>query len=204
MSAISGQAGLKLALENTFRLILIDRELPDMPGPALLKQLRVLQPNAACLAMCLKSSNNVGKEVREEGFDDVLFKPFGQDAVDDLLQSYFQVSDLLTRQDNIITIAPFQGRPERLDRYYTRLSQLAKDSVKEIAEACFENVVMDAGKLPADPSRMAQLVTDFDASARSFGLAVWVVGPAAVKRALENFEDTKDVRVVETLADVRA
>jgi two-component system cell cycle response regulator len=203
MSGLSGQAGLKLARDNTYRVILIDRELPDVAAPALIKQLRVLQPNAACLAMTLRSSNNITKECKEEGFDDVLFKPFGQDAVDDMLQAFFQTTEMLGRQENILTASAFNGRPERVDKYYTRIAGLLKDAVKDIAEACFESVILDASKLPADPSRMAQLITEFDQSAKSFGLSVTLVGPAAIKRVLENFADTKDLKVFETLKEAR-
>jgi two-component system cell cycle response regulator len=203
MSGLTGQAGLKLARDNTYRVILIDRELPDVPATTLIKQLRVLQPNAACLAMTLRSSNNIVKECKDEGFDDVLFKPFGQDALDDMLQAFFQTTEMLGRQENVLTAAAFNGRPERVDRYYQRISVLVKDAVKDIAEACFENVILDANKMPADPSRMAQLITEFDTTAKGFGLSVTLVGPAAIKRVLENFADTKDVRVVETLKEAR-
>jgi two-component system cell cycle response regulator len=203
MSGLTGQAGLKLARDNTYRVILIDRELPDVPATTLIKQLRVLQPNAACLAMTLRSSNNIVKECKDEGFDDVLFKPFGQDALDDMLQAFFQTTEMLGRQENVLTAAAFNGRPERVDRYYQRISVLVKDAVKDIAEACFENVILDANKMPADPSRMAQLITEFDTTAKGFGLSVTLVGPPAIKRVLENFADTKDVRVVETLKEAR-
>jgi two-component system cell cycle response regulator len=203
MSGLTGQAGLKLARDNTYRVILVDRELPDVPATTLVKQLRVLQPNAACLAMTLRSSNNITKECKDEGFDDVLFKPFGQDAIDDMLQAFFQTTEMLNRQENILTAAAFNGRPERVDRYYQRIGALVKDAVKDIAEACFENVILDACKMPADPSRMAQLITEFDTTAKGYGLAVTLVGPPAIKRVLENFADTKDVRVVETLKEAR-
>jgi DNA-binding response OmpR family regulator len=203
MSGLTGQAGLKLARDNTYRVILIDRELPDVPATTLIKQLRVLQPNAACLAMTLRSSNNIVKECKDEGFDDVLFKPFGQDALDDMLQAFFQTTEMVSRQENVLTAAAFNGRPERVDRYYQRISVLVKDAVKDIAEACFENVILDANKMPADPSRMAQLITEFDTTAKGYGLSVTLVGPPAIKRVLENFADTKDVRVVDTLKEAR-
>ena len=64
--ASTGQTGLKLARDNAYRVIMIDRELPDVAATTLIKQLRVLQPNAACLAMTLRSSNNVVKECKDE------------------------------------------------------------------------------------------------------------------------------------------
>jgi CheY-like chemotaxis protein len=185
-------------------VILVDRELPDVPASTLVKQLRVLQPNAACLAITLRSANNVTKECKDEGFDDVLFKPFSQDSIDDLLQAYFQTADILVRNEHILTAAAFTGRPERLDRYYQRLGTLLKDSVKDIAEACFENVVLDASKMHLDPQKVAQLITDLEQTARGYGLQVTLVGSQAVKRLLQGYADTREVKVVETLKEAQA
>jgi two-component system cell cycle response regulator len=202
-SAPTGQAALKMAREATFRLVIIDRELADVPGPALLKQIRVLQPGAACLATALRSNNSVANEVKEEGFDDALFKPFSQDSIDDLMSSYFQTQELISRENNFISPAVFTGKADRMDRYYSRVSALCKDAVKVIAEACFEGVIFDAGKLPPDPTRLAQMITELNTSAKAFGMTVQLVGNAAVARALKDFADTKDVVVHESLSQAK-
>jgi DNA-binding response OmpR family regulator len=203
MSGLTGQMGLKLARDNTYRVILVDRELPDISAPTLIKQLRVLQPNAACLAITLRSANNIVKECKDEGFDDVLFKPFTQDSIDDMLQAYFQTADILTRTDHVLTAAPFTGRADRLERYYTRLTGLVRDAVRDVAEACFENVILDASRMPLDPSKIAQLITELEQGARGYGLSVTLVGPASMKRVLQGFADTKDIKVVDTLKEAQ-
>jgi two-component system cell cycle response regulator len=203
LSAPTGQAALKMAREATFRLVIIDRELPDVPGPALLKQIRVLQPAAACLATALRSNNSVSNEVKDEGFDDALFKPFSQDAIDDLMSTYFQTQELISRENNVISPAVFTGKADRMDRYYSRVSALCKDAVRVIAEACFEGVIFDAGRLPPDPTRLAQMITELNSSAKAFGMTVQLVGNAAVARALKDFADTKDVVVHESLSQAK-
>jgi DNA-binding response OmpR family regulator len=203
VSAPNGQAALKLARESLFRLILVDRELPDMQGAALVKQLRVLQPSAACLAMSLRTSQNIAREVKDEGFDDLLIKPFGQDAVDDLLQNYFQTQDLLTREDEVLAAAAYTGRPDRVDRYYNRLSSLVKDSVRRVAEACFETVIFDAGKVPPDATRLVQFLSELSSEARKVGLTLSVVGPDSIGRTMRDYEETKEIRVFPSIGSAR-
>src|SRR6185369_3569163 len=88
-SCVSAQAALNLCRERIFRVVLIDNEIPDVDSAVLMNQLRVLQPHAAFLALALRSVNKVQAEMKELGFDDVLFKPFQPEAIDDLLGRYF-------------------------------------------------------------------------------------------------------------------
>jgi DNA-binding response OmpR family regulator len=203
-SAPSGAAGLKLAREQTFKLILIDREVPDMPGSQLLKQLRVLQPKVTCLAMALRTSPTVGREVKDEGYDDVLIKPFNQEALDELLGTLFDSQDLLLVRDNdVLSAAPFTGKPERLDRYYGKLIPLVKDAVREVAEGCFESVIFDASKLPPHANRLVQLVTELDTQSKKFGIAFRLVGPGSIGKTLAEYDETKEVMTFESVAKAR-
>ena len=204
MSAATGQAGLKLARENTFRLVLVDRELPDMPGVALLKQIRVLQPKAPCLAMSLKTSPSLGRDVKEEGYDDVFIKPFSPDAVEQLMQTHFDSQELLLLRDNdVVSAAPFSGRPEKLDRYYGKMIPMVKDVVREVAEACFESVIFDAAKLPAHPSRLVQLVTELDTQSKKFGIGYRLVVPTTLERTLREYDETKGIETFDSIDKAR-
>ncbi|MDX2018926.1 MAG: response regulator [Deltaproteobacteria bacterium] len=203
-TALNGQAGLKICREKTFRLILIDRELPDVQGAVLLKQLRVLQPGTACFAMALKSSNNLAQEVKDEGFDDLLAKPFTGEAVDEMLGRFFDGQELVTREENVLAVSAFVGKEDRLDRYFTRVKRLMKDSVQEIAEACFETIIIDATKMPVDMQRNVQVVQELAEASKKLGLSVCLVGPAEIKKSLELFEETAGVQVYSTLSEARA
>ena len=203
-TALNGQAGLKICREKTFRLILIDRELPDVQGSVLLKQLRVLQPGTACFAMALKSSNNLAQEVKDEGFDDLLAKPFSGEAVDEMLGRFFDGQELVTREDNIMAVSPFTGKEDRLDRYFLRVKKLLKDSVQEIAEACFETLIIDATKMPVDMQRNVSVVQELVEATKKFGLTVCLVGPAEIKKSLLLFEETAAVQVFSTIAEARS
>ncbi|MCG5054521.1 MAG: response regulator [Myxococcales bacterium] len=203
-SALNGQAGLKLCREKTFRLILVDRELPDVQGSALLKQVRVLQPGTACFAMALKSSNNLAQEVKDEGFDDLLPKPFTAEAVEEMLGRFFDGQDLVAREENVLTVAGFAGKEDRIDRYFLRVRRLVKDSIPEIAEACFETVILDTNKMPQDVTRGMQVIGELIEQSKKVGLSVCIVCSAELAKSLRAFEETAGVPIFQTLAEARA
>jgi len=49
--AANAQAALALCRERTFRVLLIDNDMPGVDSPSLMRQLRVLQPQAVCLTL---------------------------------------------------------------------------------------------------------------------------------------------------------
>lgn len=203
-SALTGQAGLKLCREKVFRLLLIDRELPDVQGVVLLKQLRVLQPNAACFAMALKSSPNIGQEVKDEGFDDFLAKPFTGGAIDEMLSRFFDGQELVFRQDNVLAVSAFTGKEDKLDRYFSRVKKLLKDSIEPIAEACYELIIVDATQMPPDVQRKVSVFQELAEASKKFGLSVCLVGSAEMQKVLMSFEETAAVMVFSSVAEARA
>jgi len=138
-SCVSAQAALNVCRERIFRVVLIDNEIPDVDSSVLMNQLRVLQPHATFLALALRSVNKVQNEMKELGFDDVLFKPFMPEAIDDLLARYFDNQELLIKEDNVLKVAAFTGRAERMERYYTRVSELLSQ-ISRTATTCREVV----------------------------------------------------------------
>src|SRR6185436_19409396 len=146
-SCVSAQSALNTCRERIFRVILIDNEIPDVDSSVLMNQLRVLQPHAAFLALALRSVNKVQNEMKELGFDDVLFKPFQPEAIDDLLARYFDNQELLIKEDNVLKVAAFQGRVERLEKYYTRVAELLRVGSETVAAACFDDLIVDVSQM---------------------------------------------------------
>src|SRR6185369_15221633 len=169
-SCVSAQAALNLCRERIFRVVLIDNEIPDVDSSVLMNQLRVLQPHAAFLALALRSVNKVQQEMKELGFDDVLFKPFTAEDIDDLVLRYFDNTELLLKEDNVLKVAAFQGRAERLEKYYTRVSELLNGGIETVAAACFDELIVDVSAMPRDPQRVAQLITTVEGQGKKFGL----------------------------------
>jgi len=203
-SCVSAQAALNSCRERIFRVVLIDNEIPDVDSAVLMNQLRVLQPHAAFLALALRSVNKVQAEMRELGFDDVLFKPFQPEAIDDLLGRYFDNQELLLKEDNVLKVAGFQGRQDRQEKYYLRVAELLRGGIETVAAACFDDLIVDVSQMPRDPQRTAQLILEVEGHGKKFGLSLRLVGSPEVAKLLKAFSETSQLPVFGTVEEAAA
>lgn len=200
----SAQSALAAARDRVYRVVLVDTDIPDVNSAVLAQQIKVLQPHAAFVALALRTSTDQTKELRDQGFADVLHKPFTQDHVDDFLVQYFDNQDSLTSEDNVLRVAPFVGKPERLERYFGRLSQLFPAVLEKVASACYENVVVDLGHAPPQGDKLAKLLITVSGQAGDMGMEMSVVGGAETQKLLAGFEETKAIPVYSTLQEARS
>ena len=203
-SALNGQSALALCRERVFRVVLIDSEMPDVDTASLSKSVRVLQPNAAFALLSLRTTNNVQAEARKIGIDTVVFKPFTSEGVEEFLLKYFDNQELVAKEDNVLRVAPFKGREERLPGYFLRVSSLVAKSVEEIASACFAEVVLDISRAPVTPANTAQLLIDLGERTKKMGLELRLVGSTEVKAALKQYAETAGMTVFQSVEDARA
>jgi CheY-like chemotaxis protein len=185
-------------------VVLIDTEIPDVNSAVLAGQIRVLQPHAAVLALALRTANDVTKEVKEQGFDDVVFKPFRPESIDDFLLQYFDNQDFLVVEDNVLKIAPYTGRADKVDRFYQRLAGVYADALEKVAAACHDEVVLDMGAPPIEGDRLPKFVLAVTNKAQEFGMTLTLVGPAEVRKVLGGYTETKDLKFFGTLQEARA
>lgn len=202
-SAMSGRAALQTARERIFRLILVDLDLPDVNSATLLQQLRTLQPHAACVALTLRSTT-VDSRIKDEGFDGVLHKPFDPTELDELLQRYFDNQELVVRDNNCLRVAAFNGKEDRIERYFERISELTNKSLEDIAAACFDETIVDVTKLPIRPDRTPKLVQTLQASTSKLGMELRLVGPPELKKLLETFAETNSIPYYASLEAAQA
>jgi DNA-binding response OmpR family regulator len=199
----NGQAGLALCRERAFRVVLIDRELPDMNSVALLRQIRVLQPSAACLALTLRSASDLRQEVKDDGFDDVVYKPFTPEMMDEFLEQFFDASEPVNVDGSLVSTPAYTGREDKVERYYGRIGGALKDAVGKVAVACFERVIFDATKLPEQETRNAQLIQALQQHADKVGLGVAIVAGPGLTKTLKGFTETASIPMFASLADAR-
>ena len=182
---VSAQAALNQCRERVYRLVLIDYDLPDVSSVSLMRQLRLLQPSAAFLAMALRSNANVTAEAKEQGFDEVLFKPFSAEAIEQLTLQFFDSQELVTRDDDVVTVGAFRGKEDRLDRYYSSVAELIREAAQHIAQACYENGVLDVSDLPdSQGQRNVQLLMDVLSESEKLGISFQLVGTRNLTNAL--------------------
>jgi DNA-binding response OmpR family regulator len=203
-SFTSAQSALAAAREGVYRVIIVDTDIPDVNSAVLAQQVKVLQPHAAFVALALRTSSDQSKELKENGFSDVLYKPFSQDHIDDFLVQYFDNQESLTSEDNVLRIAPFVGKPERMERYFGRLGHLFPAVLNKVASACYETVVVELGPTPAQADRLAKLLITVSGQAREMGMEMSVVGTSDTQKMLAQFEETKAIKFYGSVQEARA
>jgi two-component system, cell cycle response regulator len=200
----SAQAALGSCRDKVYRVVLVDADIPDVNSQVLAQQIKVLQPHAAMLALALRAAEDPTKALREQGFDDVLLKPFRPENVDDFLLQYFENQDFLTVEDNVLKVAAYQGRADRVDRFYGRLHAVFGEALEKVAAACHDEVVLDVGAPPLEGDRLPKLVHDVAGKAREFGMTLSVVGPPEVRKMLAGYTETKDIAFFGSLQEARS
>jgi two-component system cell cycle response regulator len=201
----SAQSALASAREKVYRVIIVDTDIPDVNSAVLAQQIKVLQPHAAFMALALRTTaGDQTKDLKEQGFNDVLYKPFTQDHVDDFLVQYFDNQEFLTNEDNLLKVAPFVGKPERLERYFSRLSQLFPAVLNKVAAACYEEVIVDLGSIPTQGDRLPKLLVSVAGQAKEIGMSMSVVGAADIQKLLASFEETRGIKYFGSTQAARA
>jgi DNA-binding response OmpR family regulator len=200
----SAQSALAACRERVYRVVLVDTEIPDVNSSVLAQQIRVLQPHAAMVALALRTSNDVSKEVKDQGFDDVVFKPFRSDVVDDFLLRYFDNQDFLQVEDNVLKVAPFVGKADKVERFYGRLHGVFPGALEKVAAACYDEVVLDLGMPPLEGDRLPKMILEVAEKSTEFGMSLAVVGSAEVRKILGGYTETKDLKFYGTIQEARA
>jgi DNA-binding response OmpR family regulator len=190
----SAQQALAACREKVFKVVLVDTEIPDVNSSVLAQQIRVLQPHAASVALTLRTANDAAGEVKDQGFDSVLFKPFRPETIDDFLVHYFDNQDFLSVDDNVLKVADFTGKADRVERFYTRLHSVYAAALEKIAAACYDEAVLDLGAPPGEADKLAKFVIAVTGKSKEFGMSLSVVGPETARKALAGFEETKEVK----------
>jgi DNA-binding response OmpR family regulator len=200
----SAQSALGACRERVYRVVVVDTEIPDVNSSVLAQQIRVLQPHASLVGLALRTANDVTKEVKEQGFDDVLFKPFRPETVDDFLMQYFDNQDFLNVEDNVLKVAPFTGRADRVERFYSRLHTVFPEALEKVAAACYDEVIMDLGTPPLEGDRLPKLVNSVAEKSKDFGMTLSLVGPPEIHKILGGYTETKDLKIFNTVQEARA
>lgn len=203
-SALSAAAALTACREKVFRVVFVDTDIPDVNSAALMNQLRTLQQHAAFLALALRSTNDVHKEMQALGFDDVVFKPFDKDSLDDFLIRYFNDQELVVTEENVIKVGAFTGKEDRIEKYFGRVTGLLSETIEKLAAACFDETIIDISAAPLKSDRTPRLVIDIKKEALKRGIAVKIVAGAEVQALLKKFDETAKLNVAHSINEARS
>jgi DNA-binding response OmpR family regulator/anti-anti-sigma regulatory factor len=204
-TATSASAALSVCRERVFRIIMIDNDIPDVDSSSLMRQLRVMQPQAAFVSLSLRSVAKAQEDAREAGFvGGVIFKPFDQAALEEFLLRYFDNQELIATSENVISITPFKGKENRLPGYFTQVTTLVTKAVEELAAACYAEVIVDISQVPLLPEKTGRMVMQLAERTKKVGLEIRLVGTAEVQTNLKQLVETADLPVYPTVAEAKA
>jgi CheY-like chemotaxis protein len=203
-TATSASGALSVCRERVFRIIMIDNDIPDVDSSSLMRQLRVMQPQAAFVSLSLRSVAKAQEEAREAGFVGVIFKPFDQAALEEFLLRYFDNQELIATSENVISITPFKGKENRLPGYFTQVTTLVTKAVEELAAACYAEVIVDISQVPLLPEKTGRMVMQLAERTKKVGLEIRLVGTTEVQTNLKQLVETADLPVYPTVAEAKA
>ncbi|MDP3158125.1 MAG: response regulator [Archangium sp.] len=202
--ALSASAAMTLCRDKVFRVVLVDTDIPDVNSAALMNQLRTLQAHAAFLALPLRTTNDVQKEQQALGFDDVIYKPFDKDSIDDFLVRYFNDQELVVADENLVKVGPFTGKEDRIEKYFGRVTRLLEETIEKLAAACFDEVIVDLSVALTKTDRTPRLVLDIKREANKRGIEVKLVANSEVATLLKKFDETAKLVISASVNEARA
>ena len=156
------------------------------------------------VALTLRTTKEMIGELKKQGFDEVLLKPFTSDGIEDFTLQFFDNQEVFQIEDNLRRLKPFIGKPERMDRYCQLLVRLAPPILLNLASACFESVIIDITLVPLLVEKFPRVLPTLATQAETVGLSLAVVGPPGIERMLSEFDETKTLRCFSSVADARA
>jgi len=201
--SVSARDALTHCQERVYRVVVVDLVIPDVNSVALMNQLRALQPHAVMVALALRSAGDAS-DVKGQGFNDVIYKPFESAAIDDFLSKHFEVDDVLAIDGNILSCAAFSGKEDKLDRYFTRLRTLCHESLEKLASACYDDTIFDLSAVPLRNDKIVRLLMDSDKEAKKLGIALRLVGTPEIKKVVGAVMETAAMPFFATRAEAQA
>jgi two-component system cell cycle response regulator len=200
---VSARDALQHCQDRVYRVVVVDMVIPDVNSVALMNQLRALQPHAVMVALALRSAGDAS-DVKGQGFNDVVYKPFEAAAVDDFLSKHFEVDDVLSVDGNILSCAAFAGKEDKVDRYFTRLRTLCHESLEKLASACYDDSIFDLSAVPLRNDKIVRLLMDSEKEAKKLGISLRLVGTPEIKKVLGAVMETAAMPFYASRAEAQA
>ncbi|HEY3801230.1 MAG TPA: response regulator [Kofleriaceae bacterium] len=195
----------QLCHDHVYRMLVIDLVIPDVNSVTLMNQLRALQPQAQMIALALRGTNDLATELKSQGFHDVIYKPFEGGAIGDLVARHFDQSDVVSIDGNVMSCAGFDGKDDRVEKYFTKLRTGCRESLEKLASACYDESILDLGGVSArNGDKLIRFVIDTEKEARRLGLQLRLVGKAEQRVVMSSIMETAALPFFTSVADAHA
>ena len=155
------------------------------------------------MALVLRTNADPRAEITAQGFSDYLFKPFDPEATSELLNKYFEHGNVLEVDGNVLSAVAFEGKEDKVDRYYAKLKTALKDATEKLAAACYDEAIFDLRGLPLRGDRMIRLLIEGDKDARKFGVQLRLVAQAEAHAILAKVTETAEMPLFDSVDRAR-
>lgn len=196
-------SSLTLCRERVYRTVVLDTDIPDVDSVELLRELRILQPTAAFIALVMKNEKNPHQYVSGAGFSGFLSKPFDVSQVEEFTAAYFESQDLLQIDGNVLKPSAYRGPDSASDGFYRRLQQMAAEAVLEAAAACHDRLIIDLTNL-VPGLRVQKLVVRVTALCSEAGLELRLVGTPEMAKLLKQLVETAEIPIADSVDAAKA
>lgn len=202
-SCVDRPSALGLCRERVYKVIFLDTDIPGLDHLELQRDLRVLQPSAAFIALTMRSEKGPALPMGGTGFASRLVKPFDPKQLEEIVGNHFESNDLLQLQDNVATPAPLRSPDAATDAFFKRLQQLLLDAAQSMAAACHDRFILDLAAVPAVPA-LQRLLVRLQAQCKELGLELRLVGGPELTKLLKQLIETASIPVVDSLDAAKA
>jgi two-component system, cell cycle response regulator len=196
-------SALSMCRERVYRAVLVDTEIPDVDSLELLRELRILQPTAAFVALVPRTDKNPVAHIGSNAFSGYLSKPFDARQVDEFVGAYFESQDLLQVDGNVLKPAAYTGVEAAADGFFKRLQTMAGTAIEAAAAACHDRVILDLTNLPPSP-KLQKFLVRLGAQCGEVGVDLRVVGGPEVAKLLKQLVETAEIVVVDSVEAAKA
>jgi two-component system cell cycle response regulator len=169
-----------------------------------MNQLRALQSHAMFLSLMLRTAGDTEAEVKAQGYDGHLFKPFDAMSIEDLLVRFFDDQELVTLADNVLTALAFVGKDDRLEKYFSLVNEVSRVEIEKVAAACHDEVIVDLTLAPLRADKMTRFLIDLRKQSSRVGIGLRVVGTPELQRLIKEFTDTSNIPFFASVNEAQA
>lgn len=201
-SAVDRQGATSLCREKSFRAVVLDVEMPDTDCAALLKDLRILQPEASFLALLMRTATGAEEYASSKGFDGYIVKPFDPAQVEEFVSTYLIKQEVLEVQENVLRASSW-GSSEGSEAFFKQLGGRAQTAIEEAAAACFEDVILDLERIPPSQRTQKLLVRLAERSAE-LGISLRVVGGQELGKLMKQLVETASLGIYGSVDEAKA
>ncbi|MGE4279936.1 MAG: response regulator [Magnetospirillum sp.] len=199
VTAVDGPSALRLARQEAFDLVLLDRHMPDMDGLEVARRLRALPAADPQQHIWLLTANPVEQDVRawrEAGIDGCLAKPFRVEEVAGILSGTRQSASRAAGGGPTLVNLPdllADMRDLGHERMRSLVDLFGKSSVQDLENAMLRAAAGDLEGLGPNVHRLASAAS-----------SLHLVALAARCRAIENAARARDGQALDLAKDLSA